>query len=228
MPRSRPSFTTKRGVRYFFYVSAALLRGGNHKAGSLPRIAATALEQTVMNIVRQHSGNPDGAISDRDRLDARVERIVVGKTELKLELKPIPEDANTMDAPFSAHPSDGRYNSITIPWSPDSTRPLVQIDERATESSLRPDPGLVQAVARAHAWIQQLSDGTHNSIEELAGAHGLHAKVVRKAIRLGFLAPDIVAEILAGDRSPTARLSASESELPLSWVAQRHALKLDL
>ena len=106
------------------------------------------------------------------------------------------------------------------------------VDGRDFSSSLwpchfhgpRPDPRLVQAVVRAHAWSRQLSDGTYNSIE-LAIAHGMHVKVVRKAIRLAFLAPDIVAAILAGDNLPTARLNASQSELPLSWAVQRQPSK---
>ena len=66
--RMSPSFSTKRGVRYFFYVSAALLRKGSHKAGSLPRTSATPLEQIVMKIVYQHSGQRDEDLSDRDLL----------------------------------------------------------------------------------------------------------------------------------------------------------------
>ena len=219
-----PSFSTKRGVRYFFYVSAALLRGGSHKAGSLPRVSATPLEQTVMKIVYQHSGQLDEALSDRDLLEDQVKRVVVGKDRLKVELKPISEQANSIDPSSSADPRNERLRSITVPWSAKSTRPLVQIDERATKPSSSPDPSLVQAVGRAQAWVRQLSDGTYESIEELALAHGMHVKVVRKAIRLAFLAPDIVAAILAGDLSPTARLSAAQSKLPLSWAAQRQAV----
>jgi DNA invertase Pin-like site-specific DNA recombinase len=222
--RMSPSFSTNQGVRYFFYVSAALLRGGSHKAGSLPRASATPLEQTVMKIVYQHSGKLDEALSDRDLLEDLVERIVVGKDRLKVELKPIPEQANSIGPSSSADSANERHRSITVPWSANSTRPFVQIDESATKPGSSPDPGLVQAVGRAHAWIRQLSDGIYESIEELALAHGMHVKVVRKAIRLGFLAPDIVVAILIGDRSPTATLSASHSELPLSWAAQRHSL----
>jgi site-specific DNA recombinase len=222
-----PSFSTKRGVRYFFYVSAALLRGGSHKAGSLPRTSSTPLEQTVMKIVYQNSGQRDKALSDRDLLEEQVERIVVGKDRLRVELKLIPEQANSIDPSSSADPGNERHRSITVPWSANSTRPLVQIDEPATKHSSSPDPGLVQAVGRAHVWIRQLSDGIYDSIEELAASHGMHVKVVRKAIRLGFLAPDIVAGLLGGEPSPTARFSASQSELPLSWAAQRHDLKVD-
>ena len=225
--RMSPSFSTKRGVRYFFYVSAALLRKGSRKAGSLPRTSATPLEQIVMKIVYQHSGQRDEDLSDRDFLEGQVERVVVSKDRLTVELRPISERANSINPSSSAGPGNERHRPITVPWSATSTRPLVQIDECATKPSSGPDPGLVQAVGRAHAWIRQLSDGTYESLEELALAHGMNEKVVRNAIRLGFLAPDIVAAILTGDRLAAARLSASKSDLPLSWAAQRHELKLE-
>jgi DNA invertase Pin-like site-specific DNA recombinase len=218
--RMSPSFSTKGGVRYFFYVSAALLRKGGSKAGSLPRVSATPLEQTVMKIVYQHSEKRNEALPDRDLLEDQVERIVVGKDRLNVHLKLIPEQA--LDPSSSADTSHERHRSITVPWSANSTRPLVQIDERATKPGSHFDPSLVQAVGRAHSWIRQISDGTYKSIEELALAHGMHVKVVRKAIRLAFLAPDIVAAIFTGDPPPTG---ASQSELPLSWAAQRSALK---
>ena len=41
--RMSPSFTTKRGARYPFYVSSALLRGRKSQAGSIARIAAREL-----------------------------------------------------------------------------------------------------------------------------------------------------------------------------------------
>src|SRR5207244_397745 len=44
--RMGPSFSSKDGVRYRFYVSVAL-RGRKHKAGSVPRISAPEIEQLV-------------------------------------------------------------------------------------------------------------------------------------------------------------------------------------
>jgi hypothetical protein len=40
-----PSFSTKNGVRYRFYVSSALLRGRKDATGSVPRIAAQEIEK---------------------------------------------------------------------------------------------------------------------------------------------------------------------------------------
>jgi site-specific DNA recombinase len=225
--RMSPSFSTKRGVRYFFYVSAALLRGKKHAAGSLPRVSAEALESTVLSVMRRHSGKLDQPVSDRELLDMRVERIVVGTEQLKLELKQPVETDNSGDAPISIEAAHDRQSSLTVPWSPESTRPLIQIDERSSKPSPRPDPGLVQAIVRAQAWIQQLTDGTYGSIEDLAASHGMHVKVVRKAIRFGFLAPKIVAAILDGELSATILPIDTQSILHLSWKAQRHALEPD-
>ena len=88
-----------------------MLRGESHKAGSLPRVSATPLEQTVMKIVYQRSGKLDEALSDRDLLEDQVERIVVGKDRLKVELKPIPERASSIDPSSSADPGNERHRS---------------------------------------------------------------------------------------------------------------------
>ena len=49
-----PSFSTNNGVRYRFYVSSALLRGRKAEAGSVRRVAAQAIEDAVVQAVRNH------------------------------------------------------------------------------------------------------------------------------------------------------------------------------
>ena len=49
--RMGPSFSSKNGVRYRFYVSTAL-RGRKHKAGSVTRISAPEIESLVEAAVR--------------------------------------------------------------------------------------------------------------------------------------------------------------------------------
>ena len=44
---------------------------------------------------------------------------------------------------------------------------------------------------RAHNWLKFLSDGTCNSIDDLARRLDLHPKVIRKGLRLAFLSPVI-------------------------------------
>lgn len=54
-----------------------------------------------------------------------------------------------------------------------------------------PNPLLVQAIVRAHNWLEAVSDETYNSIEDLASRLDLHPKVIRKGLRLAFLSPTI-------------------------------------
>src|SRR5207237_4317184 len=50
--RMSPSFSTKNGVRYRFYVSSALLRGRKAAAGSLTRVSAQAVEDVIVRALR--------------------------------------------------------------------------------------------------------------------------------------------------------------------------------
>jgi len=44
--------------------------------------------------------------------------------------------------------------------------------------------------------MTDLSSGHHASIEDLAAAAKLHLKIVRQALRLAFLAPELTAAVL--------------------------------
>jgi site-specific DNA recombinase len=69
-----------------------------------------------------------------------------------------------------------------------------------------------------------LSEGTHKSIDELAAARKLHPKLIRKGLRLAFLAPEITEAILFGHQPKSLNLSTLQQTLPLCWAEQRHAL----
>ena len=58
------------------------------------------------------------------------------------------------------------------------------------------NPQLVQAIVRAHAWLELLTNGTYNSMKSLARSVDLHPKVIRSRIRLAFLAPNVTREFL--------------------------------
>ncbi len=54
--RMSPSFSTKRGARYPFYISTAL-HGRKSQAGSVPRVPAAEIEAAVMIALREQSTN---------------------------------------------------------------------------------------------------------------------------------------------------------------------------
>lgn len=88
----------------------------------------------------------------------------------------------------------------------------------------RADPSLIKAIARAHAWFEDLKTGL--SYNEIASRSGIDERVVARTIRLAFLAPDITKAILAGNEPSglTSQKLVRISKLPSDWNAQREVL----
>src|SRR5439155_18524613 len=80
---------------------------------------------------------------------------------------------------------------------------------------------LIQTIIRAHAWVHCLQEGAYESIEQLAEANRLHPKVVRQALRLAFLSPDVTSAILEGREPCGLSPSRIPKLLPLLWAEHR-------
>jgi site-specific DNA recombinase len=117
----------------------------------------------------------------------------------------------------------GLSRIITIPWSTKARDSTVAV-ENDGEMEGAHNEGLVQSVVRAHAWVQSLRDGMHESVERLAEANRLHPKVVRQALRLAFLSPDITSAILEGRQPAGFSLARIPKLLPLPWTDHRHLI----
>jgi hypothetical protein len=83
---------------------------------------------------------------------------------------------------------------------------------------------LIHALARAHWWRKSLSGGNYKSIEELAGVAKWNPKVVRKVLRLAFLAPDITEAIMRGTQPTPLSVSQLQGIATYSWAEQRRLL----
>jgi len=121
-------------------------------------------------------------------------------------------------------PSNGSSPTTEIPWmriKAGLTRMLPMNAHR------KPDQKVLQAVVRSHAWLADLKNNRHASIEELAEAVKIHPKVVRQAIRLAFLAPEVTSAILEGDHPERLTLRQIPKRLPLAWSACRELQTFD-
>ena len=87
------------------------------------------------------------------------------------------------------------------------------------------NPQLAQAIVRAHSWRKSLTDGTYNSIEDLAHPAGHHPKVVRNNIRLAYLAPNVIRAILQGNQSTSMTVRQLSQLGVLSWREQQRRLQ---
>ena len=207
--RMSPSFTVKRGIRYPFYISSALLRGRKTQAGSVTRVSATDIETAVLRAVRDQVNALDEqlALAPHEIVNQFVERVIVWANRISVTLK-------TDHAP------------IEITWAHASKHDRAQIEhDPINEDRCTPNPQLVRAIVRAHIWLKSLSDGTYDSIDNLARAVELHPKVIRSRIRLAFLAPDLTQEILQGTQSARVAVGDLIRLGTLSWRAQRVTLQ---
>lgn len=91
-----------------------------------------------------------------------------------------------------------------------------------------PDATLVNTIARAHFYLTRLTDGTVQSIADLAKQCGVHRANISRVLPLAFLSPKIVEAIFTG-RQPvelTSRRLVRLIDLPLAWHDQETALRL--
>lgn len=193
--RMGPTFSSKNGVRYRFYISTAL-RGRKHKAGSVTRISASEIESLVETAVR-HKIKAE-SITDDQPFDI-VDRVTVSAANIQITLRPVGK----------------KKLPIKIPWQ-QKLKAQAQIQFASSDAGA--DPKLIKAIVRAHGWLGHLSSGQYKSIEDLAVATGYNAKVIRQGLRLAFLAPTIMEPVINGDAP--VRLSQIPKLLPLPWRDQ--------
>jgi site-specific DNA recombinase len=195
--RMGPSFSSKNGVRYRFYVSTAL-RGRKHKAGSITRISAPEIETLVVTSLSEKLEVP------KEDILRNADRIVVSADKIRIMLK-------------GHGRSKGRQ--IEIPWTA-KTKEETRVHLAPSET--RVDQKLLKSIVRAHTWLGDLSTGRHTSIKDLAAAADVHQKVVRQALRLAFLAPEVTANAISDE--PLLTLKQIPKRLPLAWHEHRRLL----
>lgn len=88
----------------------------------------------------------------------------------------------------------------------------------------RCENSLVNAIARAHRWRQQIETGKYTSAAELSRAEGINESYLCRVLRLTLLAPDIVEAILDGRQPRTLELQSLLKPLPSDWATQRKVL----
>jgi len=145
--RMSPSFSSKNGVRYRFYVSAALLRGRKSEAGSVGRVPATEIESRVLAALKTHLRNED---SDRvPVLIGCLERVVVASDKLNITIA-------------STARGGGATKKIRTGWS-SKPKDAAKVVECVNAPEGTPNESLIQSIVRAHVWAQLLRNGKYES-----------------------------------------------------------------
>jgi site-specific DNA recombinase len=204
--RMSPSFSSKNGVRYRFYVSSALLRGRKAAAGSIRRIAATEIESAVLSALTANQQGIDGSPLHV----GQIHRVVVAPGQLLIQITGVPDE-------------DGPTQEIRIPCSSKATDTATVMQCESAPDPAR-NASLIRSIVRAHAWIRHFHEDTYVSVEALAEANRVHPKVVRQVLRLAFLSPDVTSAIIDGRQPAGLSLARIPKLLPLQWTEHRRLL----
>jgi len=247
--RMSPSHATKRGRRYRYYVSQAILQGRKADAGSVARAPAMELERRVVEAVRgaasadrrersietqtirRVSDRPDAGIDSAavgsslctldpgGDLRAAVERITIRRTTLEIQLA-------------EGTPGDPPGRIIVVPWTPPSPYRRRQIIQGEGEQSAAVRPMrtkargvLIDALRDAHRWLDELTTDSSHTIETIAAREKKTERSIRLTMSLAFLSPTLVKAAIDG-RLPRGFGVKRLMDLPIAWSDQWSVLGL--
>jgi site-specific DNA recombinase len=231
--RMVPTYATKAGVRYRYYVSTPFLHGEakTASAGSVSRIPAADIEEAIVKFLTEHLAAKQGKsttgavrLGDRGVLAELIAGIVVHKERLIVRLKSDRAD-EASDSP------DDR--SLSIPWQkpPSKRSRQILLPHNASRSDVRPEQferraRLVNAIARGRRWLDDVVSGRVTTVAQLCAREKCSARQVNMTISLAFLAPNLVKAAVEG-RLPRGIGIERLRDPPTEWSRQFEALGLN-
>ena len=225
-----PSHANKKGARYRYYVSQALLQNRKAEAGSIARVSAPDVEALVARVVqealgaRQKTVQTDNGSSDRvlilrnvERVTIRVDQIVVAWCSPEAGSDQAEGDGEAIIPTF-----------LTIPFAPNGPARKGIVHAPGESGTIDPQmrDALLRAITRSRVWMDSILARRIASFDEIACAEGLAERHVRRLAPLAFLSPKIVQAIADGAAPAGLTISRLTEALPHSWAAQEQLLGL--
>lgn len=211
--RMPPSHANKKGVRYRYYVSAALAEARPEDAGLIRRAAAAEVEGQVLRALRER--HPElTKTGDRELIEHCVDQVVLAPTAIEIVLR-------QADVPEPANSAEG----ITISWSRAEMKRQREIllpegdglDHRPIRAETRAK--LVRSIALGRRWLEELASGSVSGPEAIATREGCSKRHVNMMVSLAFLAPDLVRAAVEG-RLPRGVGVSRLFDAPVEWSRQ--------
>ena len=167
-------------------------------------------------------------------LNAFIRRVVIRPDGLTLEIDPAPAlkrllagpESRPVRTPRRGNASAGQPIALPIPTVLKRAGMGMTLIIPGAHPNPTPDPSLIRLLLRAFAIQDRLAQHPDLTLQQIACADGVSASYVTRLLRLGCLAPDIVAAIIDGRQPPelTANRLMRDTRLPLTWPAQRARL----
>src|SRR6478672_4000096 len=223
--RMSPTHSNKRGARYRYYASQAVLQKKFQAPGLVSRVPAAEIEALVVTALRNQL-NGSGASrqlsdNDRDLVERHVERVTLTPNHVELRLRQIVEAAHDTADNSSAHPI-ARVTPIAVPWTspiPPAVKGIVHVPAHNTPMKPSRREALLTAIAKARKWVDDVMHG-HASLAAIARREGMVERHLRLLLPLALVSPRIVSALLDGTAPADLTVATLARKLPYSWTEQ--------
>ncbi len=227
--RMSPTHANKRGARYRYYVSQAVLQGKPPPPGLVSRVPAAEIEALAVAALRNHlnargggEGLPD---NDRDLLERHLERVTLTPNHLELRLRELVEPTQAHDPvnDGSSGPPIASVTRMAVPWTspvPAAVKGIIHVPAHNTPIKASRREALLIAIAKARQWIDDLAHGRAASFAVIARREGKAERHIRLLAPLAFVSPRIVSALLDGTAPADLTLTKLARALPYCWAEQ--------
>jgi site-specific DNA recombinase len=254
--RMSPSHANKKGVRYRYYVSQAILQNRKAEAGAIARVAAPEIEELVVAAVRHEIVKVDSAtiprfgleiipgetprpteLSDRDLVALHVERIVLRARHIELTLRAGVSDTTPCRADaFGAQGQGGADETaqppsdlLQLPWTPmaaSARKGIAWTPWASANLDLAAIEALLTAIAKARSWMSDHAEGRIESFDDIARCESRGERHIRNLAPLAFVSPRVIEAIADGAAPADLTVTTLARKLPHSWAEQERMLGL--
>lgn len=98
---------------------------------------------------------------------------------------------------------------------------IMPPDEVAFREDQSQDPHVLRAIARAWAWRRKLESGAAFTIQDIAVIEKLSDRYVSRMMRLAYLSPDVLEELIIRRTRPGLCLNELTAVAQRPWTEQR-------
>jgi hypothetical protein len=156
--------------------------------------------------------------SEHKLIAATVDRVVIMPRSIEVHLAESSTDQPEKVISIGwVKPSNHRRKVVLTPKdNGNDGRRVITADAQAP---------LVEAIARARKWLDEISSRKVDSIETIAMREGRSERSIRMTLSLAFLAPDIIQAVVRGVLPRGIGLSCLV-DMPMDWTSQRDEFNL--
>lgn len=207
--RMTPSHSRKKGVRYRYYISQAILQSRKADAGQIVRVPAPDIETLIERFIRIRSGESQGDL--RALVEGEIARITIQPNSISIELAAREgiqaeevDHRQIVNLPWSKKPFRAAKGTLWAPF----TNPSVP------ENDVRHKEAVLTAIAKARRWTDQLMAGA--DLMDIAGREEKSERYIRMLIPLAFMPATRLRELVDGTAPKTSIIELARA-VPLSW-----------